>query len=656
MEDPYLANLKQSSKDFYLWIRDDSGNVSSSAGPITVTQNGNTLPHAYVTVSNSNTIKFSLADTWNSIRNLIPDPIHDYLGQYLYQIPLSISGAGETFSKVHFGKLPNVIYVQSYNTVLGSNITVINLERFFYPTIIQRIPITNLQTFTISEDGRNLYLMNLLLTDQPLYQRISRYRIQPDGSLVFEARSGPVNQIKYDKLVAGKNQTIYVTNNDYANILRVNGETLEMMPVTLKSYETYNLRFHPNGKFCYQVNPVPSEVTKLEKCIVNASNGDLTFENNVLTTNLYTQFEVSPDGNYMVVILSDFNSTPSSSVVLYQIDPISGNLTEKHRLTNVSYKPYTEFKIDPSSQFLFISNKDNRLVAFIIDQNKEKLIQTNLPFLADMGLNFDIQFLDRSNHSVQTNITHLNQPGFVHGVNDVKYPLPFTSLVGNWPRGYLLSRAYKYNPINLNVQNTDLSYMSCGKQLSNFDENIEIKNDQGVNRIQRLFGNIWNRSITIQNLATDLSFSGKYRLQDISSNCRPTETQDFVGINIAKKRLSTVFADMKLPVGQKPADLDLFTSVDHWENKGNIIPNVYYTTRCIIHVYGCNFIKLDQPAKIFYCEWVHTNKTFPFYKSKAQCAEKEKGVRWLHHLTLITNVDYSLESNWSWDKYQVTDP
>lgn len=72
--------------------------------------------------------------------------------------------------------------------------------------------------------------------------------------------------------------------------------------------------------------------------------------------------------------------------------------------------------------------------------------------------------------------------------------------------------------------------------------------------------------------------------------------------------------------------------------------------------YGCNFIKMDKPTKVFYSEWTHTNKTFNYYKNKAQCAEKEKGMRRLYMFTLITNVEYSLESNWSWDKFQVTDP
>ncbi|EMY71750.1 beta-propeller fold lactonase family protein [Leptospira vanthielii] len=655
LEDPYFADVTQSPKDFFLWIRDDSGNISSPAGPITITRSGYTLPYAIATSSNSNTIKFSFVTPWMSLWNIIPNPINEHFGQFLYQQSISISGASETFSKIQFGKIPNIIYAQSYNQNIGGNITVINLMGSGFPSysFVQRIPISGLDSFVISEDGRNLYALNALQSDSG--QKINLYRIQPDGSLVFDKRSGPVNQIKYDKLVAGKNQTIYATNYDYANITRVNGESLELMPVTLRSYETHNLRFHPNGKFCYQVNPVPSELTKLEKCLVNSSNGDLTFENNVLTTNnQYIQFEITPDGNYMVVIIHENYTTSTSSMVLYKIDPITGNLTEKNRISNVSFKPYSEFRIDPSSQFIFLNNKESKLITFILDHNNEKIVKTELPFFSDIGLFFDIQFSDWSQYAVQTNISHTNQPGFVHGVNDVKYPLPFTTLLGGFPTGTLLWRAYQ-NPISLNIQNTDLGYMTCGKQLSNYEETIEIKNDQGVNRIQSSFGNIWNRSITIQNLATDLSFSGRYKLQDISSSCRPNDPQEFVGINITKKRLSSVFTNKKLPAGQKPTDLDSFTSAEHTQFKGNILPFVYYTTRCTIHEYGCNFLKLDKP-KIFYCEWIHTNKTFNYYKSKAECAEKEKGVMRLHHLTLITNVEYSYESNWRWDKYQVTDP
>lgn len=658
LEDPYLANLTQSTKEFYLWIRDDSGNISLPSEPISVTQIGNTYPQAIATVINSNTINFSVMSSWASLWYFIPNTIQGYTNQFLYQQSVTISGAGETFSKIQFGKLPNIIYAQSYNQSSGGNITVINLLGAGFPTfsIIQRVPISGLDTFVISEDGRNLYAMNLLQNDTPLYQRIIKYAIQSDGRLVFEKRSGPVNQIKYDRLVAGKNQTIYITNFDYSNILRVNSENLEFMPVTLKSYETYNLRFHPNGKFCYQVNPVPIEVMKLEKCLVNASNGDLTLEGNLLTTNTQQiQFEITPDGNYMVVVIYDGYASQAISLILFKIDSVTGNLTEKNRISNANIKPNSDFKIDPSSQFIFLTNKDNKLITFILDQNKEKIIQTELPFLSDIGLYSDIQYSEKSPTSVQTNIIHFNQPGFVHGVNDVKYPLPFTTLTGGYPAGMLLWRAYN-NPIRLDIQNTDLGYMSCGKQVFNYQESIELKNDQGQNRVPSMLGNIWNRSITIPNLLTDLSFSGQYKLQDISSNCQPTLPQEFVAINISKKRLSKIYTDIRLPVGQKPNDIDSFTSTNHWEQSGNIIPLTYHTTHCTIHEYGCNFLKLDKPAKIFYCEWVHTNKTFSYYKSKAQCAEKEKGVQRLHHLTLITNVDYSLESNWSWDKYQITNP
>lgn len=660
LEDPYLANLTQNSRDYIFWIRDDSGNISDPSVPITVTKIGTILPNAFATSLNTNTIKFSYSYPWMPVWNILPNPVIENFPQFLNQQSFSLASAGEILGEIRFGKIPNVIYAMSDSPSIGSNITVIHLAGggfgFPAPIIIQRVPIQNFNAFTISEDGRNLYAMNLLPTDQPLYQRINKYKIQQDGTLVFEIRSGPVNQIKYDKLVSGKNQTIYATNFDYANITRINGETLEMMPVTLRSYETHNLRFHPNGKFCYQVNPVPSEVTKIEKCLVNASNGDLTLENNVLTTvNQYLQFEITPDGNYMVVIIHDSYVSMTSSMVLFQIDQMTGNLIEKDRHNNVSFKAYSDFKIDPSSQFIFLRNKDNQIITYILNQNKEKIIQTSLPFLADLGLYFDIQYSEKSPTSVQTNITHINQPGFVHGINDVKYPLPFTTLTGEFPSGSLLWRAYG-NPFQLSIQNTDLGYMSCGKQESNYQETIDVRNHLGENRIQKISGNIWSRQITIQNVISDLSFSGHYKLQDMSSNCQPTLPQEFVSINLQKKRLTPIYRNQRLPVGQKPDGIDSYTSVFHAEQRGNTIPYTYYTTHCTIHEYGCNFIKLDKPAKIFYCEWVHTNKTFQYYRNKAQCAEKEKGVRRLHHLTLITNVDYSLESKWSWDQYQVTEP
>lgn len=658
LEDPYLANLSQNSKDYILWIRDDSGNISNPSVPITVTKIGTNLPNIFATSLNTNTIKFSYVYPSMPIWNILPNPIYEYFPQFLNQQTFTLASAGETLGEIRFGKIPYIVYAKSYNPSIGLNITVINLSGngMPLPIIIQRVPISNFNAFTISEDGRNLYALNRLVDEVPNYQRINKYRIQSDGTLVFETRSGPVNQIKYDGLVAGKNQTIYATNFDYANITRVNGETLDMMPVTLRSYETHNLRFHPNGKFCYQVNPVPSEVTKIEKCLVNSTNGDLTLENNVLTTNnQYMKFEITPDGNYMVVVTYDDYVTMMSSMVLFQIDKDTGNLIEKDRLSNVSYKPYSDFKIDPSSQFIFLPNKENKLITYILDQNKEKIIQTTLPFLSELGIYSDIQYSEKSPTSVQTNVTHLNQPGFVHGVNDVKYPIPFTTLTGAFPSGSLLWRAFG-QPIRINIQNTDLGYMSCGKRESNYQESISVTNNLGENRIQKISGNIWNREITIQNVISDLSFTGQYKLQDISSNCQPSLPQEFVSVNLQKKKLTPIFKDLKLPVGQKPDGISSFTSVNHWELAGNTIPITYYTTQCTIHEYGCNFIKIDKPAKVFYCEWVHTNKTFPYYRSKAQCAEKEKGVRRLHHLTLITNVDHSLESKWSWDQYQVSEP
>ncbi|MGV3664819.1 MAG: beta-propeller fold lactonase family protein [Leptospira bouyouniensis] len=658
LEDPYIANLEQLTKDFYLWIRDDSGNISNPAGPISITQIGNTQPHAIATVSNSNTIKYSFITPWFSLWNFIPNPIQNLVNQYLFQETFRFLDSNETFGKIQFGKIPNVIYVQSNSPSIGSNLTVINLKGSWLgtPSILQRVPISNFNSFVISEDGRNLYAMNLLQNDTPFYQRINKYIIQTDGSLAFDKRSGPVNQINYDQLVTGKNQTIYATNFDYANIMRVNGETLELMPVSLRSYETYNLRFHPNGRFCYQVNPVPIEIIKLEKCMVNASNGDLTLENNVLTTDKqHIQFEISPDGNYMVVINHDGYASQRTSLVLYKIDTVTGNLTEKNSISDTNIKPYSEFKIDPSSQFIFLKDKDDQFITYIIDHNNEKIIQTNLPFFANIGYYFDIQFVERSPSAVQTNISHENQPGFVRGVNEVIYPLPFTILIGGSPRGQLLNRAHN-QPIRLNIQNTDLGYMSCGKSILNFEESFEIKNDLGLDRIQSISGNIWNRVITIQNLTADISYSGSYKLQDVSSNCRPTQPQELVNISIRKKRLTPIYTGLQLPVGQKPSDLDNFTSVFHTVNNNNIAPYVFHTTRCTIHEYGCNLIKIDKPAKVFYCEWTHTNKTFFYYKNKAQCAEKEKGVRRLHMLTLITNIDYSLESKWSWDKFQISDP
>ncbi|TGM58262.1 lactonase [Leptospira vanthielii] len=660
LESPSLTAILQDSRDFFLWIRDDAGNISSPAGPIHVSRSGNVRPSIVASSSNSNIIKFDFIPIW-SVWKLLPDSIYENFG--IYNQPSQTFGyvwnQAEKFSKIQFGKIPNILYAQSHNPTTGYNINVIDLNHgmFSSPTIIQRIPNTNMDTFTISEDGRNLYVMNLNINLQPLYQRISLYRIQPDGTLVFDKLSGPVNQIKYDRLIPGKNQTIYVTNYDYANILRVNGETLDLMPVSLRSYETYNLRFHPSGKFCYQVNPVPSETTRLEKCLVNSSNGDLTFDSNVLTTNnKHIFFEISSDGNYMVIFIHDGYSNSNSAMILYKIDQNTGNITEKDRIENVDFKPYSEFRIDPSSQFIIFKRKDDKMITYLLNQNTEKIHTTSSPFLSDLGYYFDIQYLDNSTYAVQTNITHSNQPGFVHGVNDVKYPLPFTSLVGDYPYGYLLSRAFFYNPIQIGVQNTDLGYMSCGKQLSDYEETIDVNNELGQNRILNTSGNIWNRTISLQSLAAENSLSGRYKLEDTSSSCRPNQAQQYVDINIKRKRLTRVTTDLKLPVGQKPNDIDTYTNVVHYESKGNVIPFVSHVTTCTYHEYGCNFIKIDKPAKVFYCEWHSSSKVFYYYKSRNQCYQREKNVPRLFHLSLITNVEHSVQSTWRWDKYQITDP
>ncbi|TGL37827.1 lactonase [Leptospira perdikensis] len=631
-------------KDFYLWIKDSSGNISLPAGPIRVTQSGHQRPKYIAGLSNGSSFNLQSLDINGELVNA-----------YSSSINMTSVSDGTLLKNLKWGKIPRVFYVQGYKNGIENSISVFSSEAV--PAhLLQRINVPYLESFIISDDGRNLYILN-----GDYGYRISKYIIQSDGTLIFDKESAIVYGMGFEMVYNGFNQSIYIANGDFLNqnpIYRLNAETLEIdqspQSLDLHYFTLYNFRFHPEGKFCYYL--YPGNEFNITKCEVNPSNGNLKMKSNVLEAgNLILNFEITADGNYMVVVYVDYPQLQFYNLILYRIDKPTGNLIETDRKVLSGYQYLNKFKIDQSSQFVFFLNNDKQINYYIINQNNGKFYGPIASNLSGYEREFEVQSAEHTSFQVQTNIEHLNQPGFVHGYNDVKYPLPFVSLVGNYTNSYLLNRAIN-QPIRMSSQNMDLSYMSCGKKVSDYEETIEIKNNLGQDRSQIISGNIWNRTISIQNLVSDISFSGRYRLHDISSNCKPNLPQSFVDFNITKKRISPVYLDLKLLVGQKPTDLDAFTSVNHSVMNGQVSPSYYYRTTCTIHEYGCNFIKIDKPAKVFYCDWHHATKVFEYYRSQNQCFEKEPNTRRLFHLTLITNVDHSVETSMRWNKYKITEP
>ncbi|EMJ85952.1 hypothetical protein LEP1GSC196_0025 [Leptospira meyeri serovar Semaranga str. Veldrot Semarang 173] len=632
------------SKDFYLWIKDPSGNISLPAGPIRVTQSGKQRPSFIAGLSNSSNFNVQSLDIHGELVNA-----------YSAGIVTTVSDV-TSLVNLKWGKIPRIMYVQGYKN--GSHDSISVFADGVPAQLLQRIHIEYMDSFTISEDGRNLYTLSLPNTEPGW--RISKYRIQPDGTLIFDKKI-ILAAMDLDMVYNGFNQSIYISDGDFARpntIYRLNSETLEIdvSPQSLQLHYlvSSNFRFHPGGKFCYYINPGGEKA--ITKCEIDLSNGNITTKENVLEVSDRLQnFEITSDGNYMVVVSADYPQLQLYNFVLYRIDKPTGNLLETDRKVLTSYRFENKVKIDQSSQFIFFLNNDKQINYYIINQNNGKFYGPIVSNLSGYQGQFDIQSTEYTRNQVQTNIEHSNQPGFVHGYNDVKYPLPFVSLVGNYTNSYLLNRAIN-QPIRLSSQNLDLSFIPCRKKVLDYEETIEIKNNLGQDRSQIISGNIWNRTISIQNLVSDISFSGRYRLQDVSSNCKPNQLQSFVDFSITKKRISPVYLNLKLPVGQKPTDIDAFTSVNHTVMNGQVSPSYYYKTTCTIHEYGCNFIKIDKPTKIFYCDWHHTTKVFEYYKNQNQCYEKAPNTPRLFHLTLITNIDHSVETSLRWNKYEITEP
>lgn len=630
------------SKDFYLWIKDPSGNISLPAGPIRVTQSGKQRPSYIAGLSNSLSLNLQSLDIRGELVNA-----------YSAGIVTPVSEVA-SIRNLKWGKIPSVFYVQGDNSGFNQSLSV--FATGVPAHLLQRIHIPGMLTFLISDDGRNLYT----LSSENDY-RISKYQIQPDGTLIFDKKTVSLDYISWliDMVYNGFNQSIYISDRTYIKpITRINAETLEIdespKSLMLGSFDWSNFRFHPGGKFCYYINPGGEK--HITKCEFDPSNGNITMKENVLEVSDRLQnFEITADGNYMVAVSADYPQLQLYNFVLYRIEKPTGNLIETDRKVLTSYRFENKLKIDQSSQFVFFLKNDKQINYYIINQNNGKFYGPIASNLSGYEGQFDIQSIEYTRNHVQTNIEHSNQPGFVHGYNDVKYPLPFVSLVGNYTNSYLVNRAIN-QPIRMSSQNLDLSFMSCGKKVSDYEETIEIKNNLGQDISPNISGNIWNRTISIQNLVSDISFSGRYRLQDASSNCKPNQPQSFVDFNITKKRISPVYLNLKLPVGQKPADLDAFTNLNHTVMNGKVTPSYYYRTTCTIHEYGCNFLKIDKPTKLFYCDWHHATKVFDYYKSLNQCYEKEPNTPRLFHLTLITNVDHSVETSLRWNKYKITEP
>ncbi|MCG6142583.1 lactonase [Leptospira mtsangambouensis] len=630
------------STDFYLWIKDAAGNISMPAGPIRVTQSGYQRP-SYIAGWSPNLANFSLQSL-----HLSGDLVNaDSAG-----ITTSVSEA-RSVTNLKWGKIPRVFYVAAENT--NKHFISVFTSESNPSHLLQRIYVPGLLSFIIADDGRNLYTL-----DMELDLRISKYQIQTDGTLIFDKKSATIGDFStgFDMVYNGFNQSIYLPDYQYLKpITRINAETLEKdespKSLLIGNFEWSNFRFHPGGKFCYFINPGGEK--NIARCEFDPSNGNITFKDNVLEVSDRLQnFEITADGNYMVVVSADYPQLQLYNFVLYRIDKPTGNLIETDRKVLTSYRFENKLKIDQSSHFVFFLNNDNQINYYIINQNNGKFYGPIVSNLSGYKGKFEIQSAEYARYQIQTNIEHLNQAGFVQGYNDVKYPLPFVSLVGDFTNNNLVNRAIR-QPIQIGLQNKDLNFMTCGKKESDYEETIEIKNHLGQDKIQNISGTIWNRTISIQNLVSDISFSGRYRLNDLSSNCKPNQPQSFADISVTKKRISPVYVNLKLPSGQKPADIDAFTSLLYTQDKGIITPYTFYRTTCTIHEYGCNFIKVDGPF-IFFCHWHDTTKVFQAYKNKDQCYEKEPNARRLFHLTLITNVDHSIETSWYWNKYKITEP
>lgn len=635
------------TKEFYLWIKDGSGNISNASGPIQFSQSGLKTPKYIAGIHDSKTFGIqSLSSRSYDGKLIFPDTNNSLL--------TDISDV--TFIRsIKWGKIPSVMYIHGGKLGTEDSSIYVYTSKFYPTQFIQKVDIPNLDSFVISEDGRNLYSLNLVRNDDGM--KISQFRIQSDGTLVYIKKSSPLNQIKYDTLHVGKNQSIYATNFDYGNITKINGETLELMPVTMRSYETTNLRFHPGGKYCYQLNPVPD--LYLEKCDINLSNGNLTFRERLLgPSNQYLQFEITPDGNFMAMTSSDNFQNLKDDLILYSIDQNTGNLVETDRIVLSNYQRYSGLKIDQSSQYVFLLNKNKKIIYYVINQNNGKFYGPIESDLVGYERIFEIQSTDYATYQVQTNITQLYQPGFVHGYNEVKYPLPFTfysaSINIAYPDFQQLVYLPMYGGTHLQIQNTDLGYMSCNKKLSNYEETVDFTNQLGEVIPLFSYGDIWNRRILLNYSRSikdnDLFFLGSYRLKDSSSNCKPFDEQPIVNVNLTRKKLSVISQNNYLPVGQLPNDIDSFTSVAHSTWKG-VNPINYYLSTCTIDVIGCSLKPIHG-----YCDIQRIVKNYkkPYMISVDKCL-KDHAPK--YDLTFVRNAQTLITGiEWRWDKFQVTDP
>ncbi len=135
-----------------------------------------------------------------------------------------------------------------------------------------------------------------------------------------------------------------------------------------------HLAFHPNGKFAYVIDELAATVSVFawKAGVLKPITAESTLPPGYRGPKSGAEILVHPDGRFLYAS----NRGQLNDIAIFQIDPQTGRLTPAGHVPSGGITPRS-FGIDPSGQYLFVTNQDSdNVVLFHIDPTSGQLTPT----------------------------------------------------------------------------------------------------------------------------------------------------------------------------------------------------------------------------------------------------------------------------------------
>jgi len=135
-----------------------------------------------------------------------------------------------------------------------------------------------------------------------------------------------------------------------------------------------HLAFHPNGKFAYVIGELGATVSAFawKPGVLKPITAESTLPTAYRGPKSGAEILVHPNGKFLYAS----NRGQLNDIAIFQIDPVTGKPTPAGRVPSGGITPRS-FGIDPSGQYLFVTNQDSdSVVVFHIDPTSGQLTPT----------------------------------------------------------------------------------------------------------------------------------------------------------------------------------------------------------------------------------------------------------------------------------------